>query len=235
MLDQTHINCQNCKQSSKNIFCALNGDELNRIDQSKRCQVFEKGELIFSEADEPKGIYCIEKGKAKLVQLGPDGKDQILHFANEGDVMGYRATLSGDLFSCSAVAIEKSNICFIPKDIFISAVGNNSKLALEIIHLFSEELKKIESNLTKITQGPVKERIAQSLLLLKNKYGFDSDQATINITIKREELANMAGTTRETATRILYSFQEEKLIQLIGKKIKIVDLKGVIEVSKEVL
>jgi CRP-like cAMP-binding protein len=68
---------------------------------------------------------------------------------------------------------------------------------------------------------------------LKNKYGFDSDQATINITIKREELANMAGTTRETATRILYSFQEEKLIQLIGKKIKIVDLKGLIEVSKE--
>ena len=106
-------------------------------------------------------------------------------------------------------------------------------MALEIIHLFSEELKKIESNLTKITQGPVKERIAQSLLLLKNKYGFDSDQATINITIKREELANMAGTTRETATRILYSFQEEKLIQLIGKKIKIVDLKGLIEVSKE--
>lgn len=225
--------CLTCDQHSKSIFCSLIETELEIISQVKKCLFFEKGASIFSEADEPKGIYCIQKGKAKLVQLGPDGKDQILHFANEGDIMGYRATLSGDIFSCSAIAIEKSTICFIPKDVFINAVGNNSKLALEIIHLFSEELKKIESNLTKITQGPVKERIAQSLLLLKNKYGFEADQSTINITIKREELANMAGTTRETATRILYSFQEEKLIQLIGKKIKIVDLKKLIEISKD--
>lgn len=212
-------------QGSKSIFCALKTEELELINQAKRCQIFEKGEIIFQEAAAPKGIFCIEKGKVKVSQLGFDGKDQILHLAKDGDVMGYRATLSGDIYSCSATAIEQSHICFIPKDVFISLVEKNSKLALQIIHLFSKELKKIETNLTKITQRPVKERIAQSLLLLKNKYGVEADEATINITIKREEIANMAGTTRETATRVLYHLQENNVIELLGKKIKIINFK----------
>lgn len=225
MSNEIHKNCTNCVQGSKSIFCALKTEELELINQAKRCQVFEKGETIFQEAAAPKGIFCIEKGKVKVSQLGIDGKDQILHLAKDGDVMGYRATLSGDIYSCSATAIEQSHICFIPKDIFISLVEKNSKLALQIIHLFSKELKKIETNLTKITQRPVKERIAQSLLLLKNKYGVEADEATINITIKREEIANMAGTTRETATRVLYHLQENNVIELLGKKIKIINFK----------
>ena len=101
-------------------------------------------------------------------------------------------------------------------------------MALKFIYLLSEELKKIETNLTKITQRPVKERIAQSLLLLKNKYGLETDLSTINIIIKREEIANLAGTTRETATRILYHFQDDKIIELKGKKIKILNLSRLI-------
>ena len=89
-------NCNQCEQSSKSIFCVLKSDELEIRNQSKKCQIYEKGELIFQEAATPKGIYCIQKGKVKVSQLGLDGKDQILHLAKEGDVMGYRATLSGD-------------------------------------------------------------------------------------------------------------------------------------------
>lgn len=225
MQNSHDTNCHNCKKNTKSIFCVLTSDELEVVNQAKRCRVYQKGEIIFEEGAGPKGIYCIESGKVKVSQLGLDGKDQILHLAKDGDVMGYRATLSGDLFSCSAIAIEQSSICFVPKDIFTHLVGSNSKLALEIIHLFSSELKKIETNLTKITQRPVKERIAQSLLLLKNKYGLETDGSTINITVKREEIANLAGTTRETTTRVLYHFQDENIIALIGKKIKILNLK----------
>ncbi len=217
-------NCQACTESSNSIFCALKSDEIEFINSKKKCLVFEKGEMIFHEDSSSKGIYCIQQGKVKVSQLGLDGKDQILHLAKDGDVMGYRATLSEDTYSCSAVAIEKSHICFIPKETFLYLIELNSKLALKFIHLLSKELKIMESNLTKITQRPVKERIAQSLILLKNKYGLENDSTTINIIIKREEIANLAGTTRETATRILYHFQEDKIIELQGKKIKIVDL-----------
>lgn len=223
--------CATCNKRNKSVFCSLPEDELSKIDLVKKHLLYEKGEIIFQESHYPKGIYCIQKGKAKLSQLGADGKEQILHLAMDGDVMGYRATLSGDMFSCSATAIEKSFICFIPKEAFLSLVEKNSKLALQIIHLFSGELKKIENNLTQLSLRPVKERVAQALLLLKNKYGFEEDKSTIDIVIKREEIANMAATTRETATRNLYTLQEEGIIELNGKKIKILDLKRLIDES----
>ena len=223
-----NTNCQSCTENSKSIFCALKTDEIEFINSRKNGKVFEKGELIFHEEAASKGVFCIQKGKVKVSQLGIDGKDQILHLAKDGDVMGYRATLSGDTYSCSAVALEKSHICFIPKEVFLVLVESNPKLALKFIYLLSEELKKIETNITKITQRPVKERIAQSLLLLKNKYGLETDSSTINIIIKREEIANLAGTTRETATRILYHFQDDKIIELKGKKIKILNLSRLI-------
>ena len=216
--------CSECKQAAKSVFCVLKPEELDLITSIKKEKIYEKGELIFHEGADAKGVYCVKLGKIKLSQLGLDGKDQILHLAKDGDLMGYRATLGSDVFNCSAIAIEKSCICYIPKDQFLSLVGNNSKIALQIIHLFSEELKKTESNVTKITQLKVKERIAQGLLLLIKNYGYEDDGQTINVKIKREELANMAGTTRETATRILYDFQKNNVIELIGKKIKIINL-----------
>jgi CRP/FNR family transcriptional regulator, polysaccharide utilization system transcription regulator len=218
-------------QKTENIFKSLPKESINRLEEVKICREYEKGDFIFEEASSAKGVYYIAKGKVKVSQLGVDGKYQILHLSKDGDVMGYRAVLSDDLFSCSAIAMEKSHICFIPKDTFIDLVANNSKLALSIIHLFSDELKKIESNLTKITQRPVKDRVAQALISLKNKYGFKEDGKTINVIIKRQEIANMAGSTRETITRVLYHYQEIGIIKLDGKAIQIIDEKAIFDLG----
>jgi len=147
-------------------------------------------------------------------------------------VMGHRAILSEDKYSCSAVAMEDSHVCFIPKAPFYSMVEQNSKLALKIAHLLSDELKEAEQKITHTSQHPVKDRLAQALLYLKQNYGFESDQATLNVTIKREDLANLVGTTRETATRLLYEFQENKLIELVGKKIRFLNESKLIEMAQ---
>ena len=231
MSSVTPFSCSECWQKAQSIFKSLSKETLSRLEEVKICREYDKGDFIFEEASYPKGVYYIAKGKVKVSQLGVDGKDQILHLSKDGDVMGYRAVLSDDLFSCSAIAMEKSHICFIPKDTFIDLVANNSKLALNIIHLFSDELKKIESNLTKITQRPVKDRVAQALISLKNKYGFLEDGKTINVVIKRQEIANMAGSTRETITRVLYHFQEIEIIKLEGKTIQIIDEKALFDLG----
>ena len=217
--------------NTQSIFKSLPQEGLNRLEKVKICREYEKGEFIFKEASSAKGVYYIATGKVKVSQLGVDGKYQILHLSKDGDVMGYRAVLSDDLFSCSAIAMEKSHICFIPKDTFIDLVANNSKLALSIIHLFSGELKKIESNLTKITQRPVKDIVAQALISLKNKYVFQEDGKTINVIIKRQEIANMAGSTRETITRVLYHFKEIGIIKLEGKAIQIINEKAIFDLG----
>lgn len=205
----------------KSIFCELNTDEAHLLDLTKKCIKYKKGEFIFHEGAYPRGLYCVYNGKIKVTQVGVDGKEQIVHLAKNADVMGYRAILGGDKYSCSAIALEDSLLCFIPKDVFFSLVEKNSKVALQVIHLFSKELRDAEKKITSIAQRPVKERIAQSLLLLKECYGLEKDGCTINISITREEIANISGTTRETAIRILFELKDDTIIDLPGKKIKI--------------
>lgn len=226
-----HSDCANCNVRFKSIFCELNMGEVLLLNSHKDCIIYKKGQTIFHEGSYPRGLYCVNEGKIKVTQLGIDGKEQIVHLAKDADVMGYRAILSGDKYSCSAVALEDSLLCFIPKDIFFSLVEKNSKLAFQVIHLFSKELKEAENKITNTAQRPVKERIAQCLLLLKERYGFKQDDCTINIVITREEIANISGTTRETATRVLFGLKEDQIIELSGKKIKILNHKTLLKIA----
>lgn len=218
-----HSDCRACAARINSIFKELKDEELQRLEENKSCNHYHKGEVIFNEGAYPRGLFCVQSGKVKLSQMGADGKEQIVHLANDGDIMGYRAILGEDTYSCSAMALEDSKVCFIPKAQFNELIENNSKLTLQIVHLLSDELKEAERKITNTAQQPVKNRIAQSLISLIKNYGFEQDNITINVSIKREELANLAGTTRETATRLLYEMQEQKLIELVGKKIRILN------------
>lgn len=231
MKEEKNISCLNCKARIDSIFKNLSLDVMQKIDDIKTAQFYKKGELLFNEGAYPRGLYCVNAGKVKVVQAGLDGKEQIMHLINDGDVMGHRAILGEDQYSCSAVAMEDTHVCFIPKQQFYGMVESNSKLALNIAHLLADELKEAEQKITFTAQRPVKDRLAQAILFLKKNYGVEKDNATISIDVKRLDLANLAGTTRETATRFLHELQEQNTIELIGKKIKLIDEQKIIELS----
>lgn len=205
----------------KSIFQELSPGEMQALLSVTRCVTLKKGQPVFREGTYPKGLYYVNQGKIKVIQTGLDGKEQIVHFAKDTDIMGYRAILSGDQYSCSAVAMVNSSIYFIPKDHFFSLIENNSKFSLQLFHLFSKELKEAEKKITSIAQRPVKERIAQSIQLLIEYYGFEKDGSTMAIVITREEIANISGSSRETVIRVLTEFQEDNILELSGKKIRI--------------
>lgn len=223
MQTEKHIDCSTCAARINSIFKELKNEDLLQLAENKSCKHYHKGELIFNEGAYPRGLFCVQSGKVKLSQMGTDGKEQIVHLANDGDIMGYRAILGEDTYSCSAMALEDSKVCFIPKTQFNELLENNSKLTLQIVHLLSDELKEAERKITHTAQQPVKNRLALSLISLIQNYGYEEDNITLNVSIKREELANLVGTTRETATRLLYDLQAQKIIELSGKKIKIID------------
>ena len=102
-------------------------------------------------------------------------------------------------------------------------LNNNARLALKIAHLLADELKALEKKVTHSVQNSVRERVAESILQLKQNYGMRPDNQTVNVVVTREDLANLAGTSRETATRYLYEFQKLNVIQLVGKTIKILN------------
>ncbi len=224
-MENCQPNCQTCKSRLSGIFAEMNLDDILWLDELKQCNTYKKGELLFQEGNYPKGLFCVYSGKMKVAQLGDDGKEQIVHLIHDGNVMGHRAILGNDQYSCSSVAMEDSQVCFIPKDAFERMLQNNAKLALKIAHLLSDELKDLEKKVTHSVQHSVKSRLAESILELIKNYGYLADGETIDVKVTREDLANMAGTSRETATRYLYEFQQDGAIELHKKQIKIVNAK----------
>jgi len=215
------IDCGECNHRLRSIFCELHNDEIERLNNTKKLIAFSKGQRIYQEDSYPRYLYCVNSGKIKITQMRSDGKEQILSLATAGDVLGYRAILCGDNYSTTATAIEDSLLCALPVQLFLTLVKENPNVASKIIHLFSNEIKDAEKKIINISHRPVMERVAQSILLLIQSYGYEEDNCTIQISIKRDELASIAGTTRETATRILFKLRQKDVIGLSGKKIRI--------------
>lgn len=182
-----------------------------------------KGGMLFHEGKIPASVYFVVSGKLKLYTTDQQGREQIIHLAAEGDIMGYRAVLGGDSFSCSASALEDSSVLVVPKDAFLNALDSDSEFSFAVIRLLTEELRHAEHHLAGLARKSVRARMAEVLLILAQKFGFESDNETIAVELSREELAGLVGTATETAIRILNSLKEEGLVATQGKKLRLVD------------
>lgn len=216
--------CSHCEACKTSVFSSLTPEILDQISAEKTCAIYKKGQTIFYEGNQPHGVFCIHSGKVKIHKLGDDGREQIVRFAKSGNVLGYRAMLSDEHYYASATALEDTTVCFFPKNVYMTALKNNADLALQTIRLLAYDLRSAEMMVTNMAQKQVKERVADALVMLKDYYGVEDDGATINAVLTREEIANIAGTSTETSIRMLAGLKNDKVISLVGKKIKILDM-----------
>ena len=121
-------------------------------------------------------------------------------------------------------------MCFIPAEILISFIKTNTSYALELLKLACHELGEANSFITDIAQKTVRERLAEILLLLVNDFGLD-EQKYLRISLTREELANIVGTATESVIRLLSEFKADKLVDLDGRKIRILNVKAIEKIS----
>lgn len=223
--------CDSCEGRSQSIFCCLTEDELKKLSVNKNHNLYKKGQVIFFEGNHPNGLFCIYSGKVKVHKMGDDGKEQIVRLAKKGDILGYRALLSNEPYFASATAIEDTTVCYLSKSSYLNILLNNPQLSLETIKLLSSDLKYAEEMIISMAQKPVRERIAETLLMLKEYYGIDESSNTINAVLTREDIGNLAGTTTETSIRVLSDLNKENVIDLMGKKIKILDQKKLVKIA----
>ncbi|HQO32902.1 MAG TPA: Crp/Fnr family transcriptional regulator, partial [Chitinophagales bacterium] len=208
-----HVECQHCSNRFNSVFCKTEHDHVKEIEAMKICSSYKKGETIFRQGAYAAGVYCINAGKIKLSMMGDEGKEQIIRMAKPGDIIGYKALLSGEKYNATAIAIEDTNICFIPKEIFLVILQKDASLSFEMMKVLSNELKRAEEKITHLAQKQVRERMAETILFLKETYGLDKDDH-VNIQLSREEIANLVGTATETAIRLLSEFNKEHIIEL---------------------
>ena len=183
---------------------------------------YNKGEMIFEEGKEVKGIYFVYEGTVKVHKHWGEEKELILRFAKEGNIIGHRGLGKDLVYPVSGTAIEPTTVCFVDLDFFKASLKTNYDFLYELMQFFANELKESERNMRNLAHMTVKGRIAQALLTLEEKFG-NTAAGSLNITITRQDLSSFAGTTYETVFRVLNELVDEKAIITDGKDIRIID------------
>ncbi|GET20562.1 Crp/Fnr family transcriptional regulator [Prolixibacter denitrificans] len=212
------------------FFQTLTTEEMERLNYEKTCSFYKKGSVIYREGNRLTGFYCVTRGILKIYKTGIDGKEQIIRFVKKGDIIAYRSLLSQESACTTAKVIEDAVLCHIPYKTLLYLIDENSKFSLAMLRIVCAELKDANDFITDIAQKTVRERLAEVLLLLKESFDLD-DNKTLQISLTREELANMVGTATESVIRLLSEFKHDQLIELHGRKIRIVDLPGLTRVA----
>jgi CRP/FNR family transcriptional regulator, polysaccharide utilization system transcription regulator len=223
--DLPDLSCDSCTSRTHPLFRHLLEKELQDIMLSKITETFKRGSVVYHQGNRMKGFYCVQSGIIKIYQTGFDGKEQIIRFAQPGDIIGYRSVVSNEPACTTTEVIEDAVLCLIPTEILLNLVKNNGNFAVELMKLTCKELGEANSYITDIAQKTVKERLAEILLHLESEFGLDST-GVLRISLTREELSNIVGTATESIIRLLSEFKSSGYIETNGRKIKILDKPG---------
>lgn len=203
--------CRNCLKEWKSAIAL-----------GKKNLKLKKGEVLFREGEPVTGVYFVYSGSVKVYKKWDDDKDLIVRFAKGGAILGHRGLGGNLVYPISAAALEPSVVCFIDTQLFEATLKTNSEFTNRLIHFLVQELYESEKKMRNLAHMPVKGRVAEALLHLKELFGED-DKGFINIDLSRQDLASFAGATYETVFRMINELVKERLIKLSGKSIAITD------------
>jgi CRP-like cAMP-binding protein len=212
------------------IFKSLLEPEIEELNQIVNCALYKRGSVIYNERSRINGTYIVVSGIVKVYKTGFDGKEQIIRFAKSGDLVGFRSVISDELACTTSKIINDAVLCYIPGEELTKLIKENPEFAMDLMKLTCRELGESNKYLTDIAQKTVRERLAEVLLLLMDTFELDEDH-TLQISLTREELANMVGTATESVIRLLSEFKADKLIELNGRKIKLLNIPKLIKLG----
>jgi len=213
-----------------NSFNSLTRDELVSLDEKRTIIHVKRGQPLFVEGTVLNGIYCLQSGECKVSKLTPNGKDQIVRFIKEGEIVGHKSILSDTSAKLSVTALEDMDVCFIPKQELLNLFAKNKAFSLEITRSLCQSLDKANLTVATMAQKNVRERLAEFLLYFERMFGVD-EKGFIAVKLTREEIANAIGTATESAIRLLSEFKHDGFILLHGKQIKLLDKPKLIHIS----
>jgi CRP-like cAMP-binding protein len=211
------------------FFDELPNEQIEDLSMIITDQVFDRGQIIFSEGDDGNGFYVVVSGRVKIFKLSPEGKEQILHIFGPGDPFGEVAVFAGQHFPANAEAMESSQIFFFPRESFSDLIKNNPSLALNMLAILSKRLRRFANLIDDLSLKEVPGRLAAHLLYLSGQ-AEGTEQLELNIT--KTQLASLLGTIPETLSRILGKMSKQGLIESDGRRIKILDREALEELAE---
>jgi CRP/FNR family cyclic AMP-dependent transcriptional regulator len=209
--------CTTCSQRGNRTFCNMAPAAVEALDASKYSSVYPKGSLLFVEGEQPRGVFMLCHGRAKLTTTSTEGRTLIVKIAQAGELLGASATLLGKPYEVSAETMEPSQVSFIRRDDFMRLLTSFPEACLHTAQQLSEKYESAQREIRTLGLAQSTSEKLAKLILGWISGGEVTEQGTrLQVLLTHEEIAQMIGTTRETVTRLLSDFKRRKLISVKG-------------------
>jgi CRP/FNR family transcriptional regulator len=214
--------CIGCKLRNGNFFCSLSPASLQALDRIKHATCYPEGSVVFMEGQEPRGVYILCQGRAKLVTTNAEGKSLILKIAEPGEILGLHACVSGKMHEVTVETLQPCQLAFIHRDDLLRFMSEHSDACLRAAEHLARDCQSAYEVVRSIgLSHSVSEKLARLLLQWSTEARVVDGAIRVKIALTHEEMAQLIGTTRETVTRTLSEFKKRRILELTGSTLLI--------------
>lgn len=217
-------NCMECTRRAERVFCNMTSVTMKALDTIKFTSVYPKGSVLFVDGEQPRGVFVLCSGRAKLTTSSSEGKTLIVRIAEPGEVLGASATILGRPYEVSAETIEPAQLNFIKRDDFLRFLHEHTEACMHTAEQLSEKYQAAQREIRSLGLAQTtSEKVARLLLNWCEHGGEETSKGVrLKVLLTHEEIAQMVGTTRETVTRLMSEFKRRKIIEVKGSTIMVV-------------
>jgi len=218
---EVEYNCAECRVRAERLFCNMSEGTVDALDSVKFTGLYPKGSLLFVEGEEPRGVFILCSGRAKLTTSSTEGKTLIVKVAEPGEVLGASATILGKPYEVSAETIEPSQLNFIKREDFMKFLGTHAEACMHTAQQLSEKYHSAQREIRSLgLSQTTSEKLARLILDWCDRGGeITTKGVRLKVLLTHEEIAQMIGTTRKTVTRLLSYLKRKKLIDVKGSSL----------------
>lgn len=207
------------------IFAGLTQFDLDKLASLVTVQHYAKDNLILLEEDMGRVLFIIGKGKVKISQINDDGREVILSILSAGDIFGEMALLDGSSRSASVTSLIDSELMILRRGDFLNLLEEYPKVSINLLRELARRLRKSDSQIKSLSLKDATGKVAYVILRLAEEIGIEKENSiVINGLPMQQDIANMAGTSRETVSRVFSKLQQNGLIIKKGSKLTITDI-----------
>lgn len=206
------------------IFSDLNQNDINKISERMVSRTYDKGRVILLEEATGETFFVIAGGSVKVTRLSDDGREVILAILGEGDFFGEMSLLDGAGRSANVISLDNSEVLTLSRNDFLEILETYPKIAISLLEELTMRLRKSDQQIESLSLSNVEHRIGMTLIRLSEELGrIKNGKVRIVNFPFQQDIANMAGTSRETVSRTFTLFEEKGMIEKDGRTLAIND------------
>ena len=212
------------------LFWDLSEEELGYISEKMIARHYESGKFIFLEDSEGEQCFFVVQGSVKVTRLSKDGREVILAMLNEGEFFGEMALLDGESRSANVIALEETEVLTLNRGDFLVVLHDYPQIAIQLLKEMADRLRKSDRQIASLSLSDAEKRIALCIIRFADEQGvIKRGQVSIPKIPIQQDIANMAGTSRETVSRAINLLEKEHYIKRQGRELLILDYKQFIK------